>query len=951
MALQYIYKKISRTRNAASHRSLLTSILCAAAILICCFAPNLHALDSGGSLTGKIVGRVIDAETGDLLPSVNILLEGTDKGASTNFKGEFYIIGVPVGRYTLRASAIGFKTVQVTDIWVSSGLETVVDIEMPPSPLELDEVIIVSAPSYDVGKRSTGTVHIISEDEISRLPAENILDLMSVLPGVVDNAFVRGGRTSEIDYQIDGVSIRDPLFGSLPSGALINNLSLKEIQIFTGGFSSSLGNAMSGIVNLITRESGEKWSGDLRVKNSFAALNGKNDGAALNSRGEKIVEFSGGGPLKFRGKGINLFLSGRVNTQNNRTPGLEVYDPRGENITDYKHNQLRESNLFAKAVTHLGDNTKITVAGFYGNHNHDEDLWFWRYNTGEYGLPSVSQKDNFAYARITHTVSQNLLVEMAAEYMQQRYSRGYKDETASSSWKSGYEMIPEFDHETPVLYGADNPYGVMDVFVNQGVLDSYWSTRATYYSANINTTWQVNDFIMLKAGGDARRYALRNIYRGNSFEEPTYQNDNYKHDPFDYSGYAAATISYNKFRMDAGLRMYYIDLKTSDDTDNLLDFEEKSGDVNPKMRLSPRLGLSLELPKGIVAHANFGTYYQPTTFHSYYAGSAQGTLAYNSQIDGNPDLNFQWAICFESGLTFYASERLSFDITGYTKRLEDLEGVSLTELGIISFPEFSNSSSSRVNGFELSLNGQLSDKFGLNMSYTYSNAKGTLSFVEPGADFKESNEVSIKQQNLRLSRSYAGSTQIEYYLPFDRRHNFRAIANLTLPNGFGPAIEDLKPLQNLNACMTFTLESGTPYTNQNISGEFVGGYNTERHPWYINSDLRLQKGFNNRFVPFTVFMDVRNIFNFTRARYYYPVTGSADFPGKIEEVYPMKNGGGSQTEDNPFLYSPISDLNNDGVIDDAEQNLAYQNFLNDFIRLKSLYQKPREVWLGIRFHF
>ena len=82
-----------------------------------------------GQTYGKLTGRVVDAETGDLLPSVNIILDNSIPGSSTNFKGEYFVLGVPVGLHELSASFIGYTTVKVTNIWISAGLATSVDIE------------------------------------------------------------------------------------------------------------------------------------------------------------------------------------------------------------------------------------------------------------------------------------------------------------------------------------------------------------------------------------------------------------------------------------------------------------------------------------------------------------------------------------------------------------------------------------------------------------------------------------------------------------------------------------------------------------------------------------------------------------------------------------------------------------------------------------------------------
>jgi hypothetical protein len=65
--------------------------------------------------TGKIAGRVVDA-AGEPLPGVNVYIEGTTQGNSTDADGEYFILNVRPGSYTLVASFIGFSTVRITDV-------------------------------------------------------------------------------------------------------------------------------------------------------------------------------------------------------------------------------------------------------------------------------------------------------------------------------------------------------------------------------------------------------------------------------------------------------------------------------------------------------------------------------------------------------------------------------------------------------------------------------------------------------------------------------------------------------------------------------------------------------------------------------------------------------------------------------------------------------------------
>jgi len=919
------------------------------------FPNRVHAAVFAGAAAdsyafGTITGRVVDAETGDVLPSVTISVGRIRLSASTNFMGEFTILAVPVGDYTLRATSIGFAPVRVTDVWVSAGLETVVNIRMNPTAPEPVEEVVVSASRYDVGKRKTGTIHVISEDEISRLPAENVLDILGILPGIVDNAFVRGGRASEVDYQIDGVSFRDFLFGGLPQGSLISNLALKEIQVISGGMSANHGSALSGMVNLITRDGGPDWTGEIRVKNSFPQLNGRNGSAKLNPRGERIIEFNAGGPLPVGNKLLSLFLNGRMDTQQNRTPGLDIRDPLGNNITDYAHNSQAQVSLFGKASARLSPDIKVVAGGYFGGHNHEEDSWFWRYNDSFNDRPSVSQKTELGYLKFTHTPFNNFLYEVFLEYMDHRSSRGIKDELKAYKWWTGYSIIPEVNYDVPVVYGAHNPYGVQDVFINQGVLDSYWSTRARYYGGKVHAVWQSSDFLLLKFGAEAKRYLVRNSYRGNGFEEPTYRQNNYERDPLEYAGYAAGTLRFSRLRVDAGLQFNYLDLNVLLSPKSMTGGEDNfSYVVDPKIRVSPRIGMSLELNEELTGHAHFGTYFQAPVFHSLYAGQPEGDYRGGGTIEGNPHLTPQRAQSFEAGFSLLLSDLVTFDITGYTKQLDNLEAVSVIPYSRSAFGEYTNGGSSYVEGLELSLTRRRSDKLAMTLSYTYSTARGTLSFLEPPSMKIFSNEAASSQQTVLFSGSSGQTAFFEYYLPFDRRHNFRAVADLRLPEKGGPVLLKYYPFENMDISLTASVGTGTPYTRQGFDGSFLGEFNMLRHPWYADTNIRLQKFFPNNYVRFCLFMDVRNLFNRTEPRYYYPVTGNPDYPGVIEREY--SQNAGKSDDLSSFLYSPVADLNNNGTIEPDENEAAYRKFLSDFIRLKSLYQKPREVWVGITFQF
>ena len=87
--------------------------------LSCCLSVVILLLLPGAvafGQTGKIAGQVTDAETNEPLPGVNVILEGTEQGAATDANGEYYIINVTPGTYSLSASMVGYQQIVINSL-------------------------------------------------------------------------------------------------------------------------------------------------------------------------------------------------------------------------------------------------------------------------------------------------------------------------------------------------------------------------------------------------------------------------------------------------------------------------------------------------------------------------------------------------------------------------------------------------------------------------------------------------------------------------------------------------------------------------------------------------------------------------------------------------------------------------------------------------------------------
>ena len=214
--------------------------------------------------TGKISGKVLDADTNLPLAGVNVVVSGTGLGAATRIDGTFTILNIPPGEYTVKASFIGFKQTNMENVHVSVGLTTKIEFNLFTSAIVGEEVIVISERPIIVRDRTSSEVHI-SSDELEFTPIQEVNDILQTKAGITKDAsgglHCRGGRSSEVVYMVDGIPVTDVFYGAL--GVELEKSSILELQIVTGTFNAEYGEAMSGIVNIITKTGGKNLHGSL----------------------------------------------------------------------------------------------------------------------------------------------------------------------------------------------------------------------------------------------------------------------------------------------------------------------------------------------------------------------------------------------------------------------------------------------------------------------------------------------------------------------------------------------------------------------------------------------------------------------------------------------------------------------------------------------------------------
>jgi hypothetical protein len=228
--------------------------------------------------TGSIAGRVTDAQ-GLAVPGATITVTGP-QGAQTytaDADGRFNAPLLIPGTYTVRAELQGFKAYEQKNVIVRLGQNVDLPITMQVGGLQ--ETVEVTASSPIVDTRSTTVGAVIDSNTLANIPVgRRFSDALYVAPGVTSsgsagrsNPSMGGGSGLDNQYVVDGVNITNQGYGALGSysivfGSLGNGTPydfVQEVQVKTGGYEAEFGQAIGGVVNVVTKSGSNAFKGSL----------------------------------------------------------------------------------------------------------------------------------------------------------------------------------------------------------------------------------------------------------------------------------------------------------------------------------------------------------------------------------------------------------------------------------------------------------------------------------------------------------------------------------------------------------------------------------------------------------------------------------------------------------------------------------------------------------------
>lgn len=880
--------------------------------------------------TGKISGTVKDLQTGEALIGASVVIEGTNYGAATDINGDYFIINIPPGKYRVKALMMGYKTIIQNQVQIVIDLTTKINFEMEQTVIE-GETVEVTAVRPLIEKDVTSSSVVTTSEQIDKMPVSTFNEVLVTTPGFVESGAgdtrefnIRGGRTNELAYMIDGFYVEDPLMGGM--GSDVANVGISELAVMTGTFDAEYGEAMSGILNIVTKEGGNVYNGRIRF------FTDKYVNPHEYEYLHKYLDENG----RWTDKDGN-YVTGEYNAQT--IPGQNLYDPNfwdteTKSITDFNkfHTELNlggpipllgQGNTFFAAGDALDTDTYLGWTGQPYTKERRGNLKFVLrpMNSIKFTVGVVGGKKRYKlYSHSNKYVTQNT----GTNYDENLMLNGTFTHQLSPSTFYSFKSSVFYSHRSFYTYKAENFFSGQDqngnwVILNPDSLLSDGSVNPTYgqytgladispsdqeyefdsvyfdeedsvWTSGGGASWEDRDNVIangkfdltsqitkihqIKFGVEIKQTHLKYHYvYGPYLAIPDVQK--YSHKPIEGSAYLQDKMEFEDlgFVINAGVRLDYMDTRaqyifdpqqpTAEYVIDPISGEQRKNlvDAEKKLYLSPRLGFAHPIMDKATLHFAYGHFYQVPQY------------SYLFLTENTDDAN-------------YPFPNMAIN-TIYTR----LGNANLK-------PE-------KTVAYELGVETKVAENITLDVTFYYKN-------IYDYTTFRRYQAIPVQYHRF-INQDYANSKGVEMTLKKRFSHYFGGQINYTLSKAEGNAsdVTDAfndwysfsvnktyppKKTINMDWDQTHTVNfvfdigkagnwginivgnygSGLPYTPLSSRGLRIDEPNSARKPWTMTVDLRATKDLEWAGIDFVVYADFENILNKKNVYLVYGSTGKPD---------------------------------------------------------------------------
>lgn len=856
---------------------------------------------SAWGATGQVGGRITDAKSGQPLGYANVSVVGTTLGAFSQEDGTFLIASVPAGPHEILVSFIGYEN-QSRSVIVAEGQTSQADFRLKGTVVKTEKEVLIQAERPLVDVKRASTTRVYDENELKTLTIEPSLDsVVEQQPGVTkDNnqIHIRGGRSDETLYIVDGVQMRDLLSGD-SRGGNISARSVAEVTIITGGFDAKYGQALSGVVEARTKEGTEEYRGYV----------GYNTDRLTGDRETDIVEVQLGGPLPLfhhllrpigtREQGRpTFFVSLGAELENGYLPAIDDV-PGGKLSSSYRDDffgKHRYSDFFYprsandwrvlfKSAWKASASHKFTLAlnktlsfdqGFNDSDpsevNRNVNHYPWNYQGGFDRYYTVTRDQNSLSLTWIHSVTPSLVDNVKLT----RYFSSRHQDVAGKTWNE-YTIIA-----VDSLAGGDRPFfkdqgdasSYRDQYIETWSLDSDWAYKWRKHDLRWGARTQHETVQYLSL--DARTVSVARPL-GREFDlfrvTPT-TGGLYVQDRLEYEGLVASYgLRYDYWFPGRQVeRLYERKDRLTINEQTAREWDRATYEIfgrRFKGHLSPRVQVSHPITERDHLFFNYGHFSQrPPYFYVYAKSSSQSSEEF-PRI-GNPNLNPEISVQYELGAGHSFRRDMAAKISLFQKDIYDYPTTATVELSDrtttrSSYFVYFNRDYARARGVELELRRRFGGRSSWAAAYSYSIVKGK------GSD----------PNRLALVRSTGGDAREtsldEEFMWWNRPHKLTLWMDYRVAEGEKDArLLGMNVPADWSLNLYYLIQSGRAYTPIDAFGNATSATEYSRNGSPESTcNGTVTKGFRAGGRRFEVSLQAWNIFDYRTALVLDPMTGKA----------------------------------------------------------------------------
>lgn len=881
---------------------------------------------------GKLSGKIIDSDTKEPLIGANILIMGTNAGAATDLSGEYFILNITPGTYSVRVSYVGYAPKTIENVRVVANITYELNVDLS-TDFTLEDIVIIDRKLFE--EKATNTVRVIDSDQISRIPVRGISNIASLQSGVVvqegsggqsGNASinVRGGRGSEVLYIVDGVP-QNNLY-TRGSDAQVSNIAIEQISFQVGGYEAKYGQAQSGIVNVTTKSGNPTYNilADV-ITSSFT-----------DDYGYNLYSGTISGPIIPGIAEHTFFLSGERQWSKDDTPPAIPYEfpSIGTSYDFTPNNAAAVWRLSGKTSHRIGD-FSVNLSGLYNDRV--SKLQVARFIKNNSAFMDEVARDNASFnARVSQTVSNSTFWNLNVGYRMfnlERYNPYFKDDLYaygdSLRWfevlgvhlfRNGQRTALVDENNIPIRNAAGNSIAT-DLDEN-GIYRPYgWSNglyqrrENTAITLDLDITSQLDNHL-LEFGFGVSQTVVRGYgvfaYQLARFPDLPIQENFERLQPFVYGydvtgqtkvgsdfpvmlqrpyepiiGYAYLQDRYelDDLVLNIGLRMDYFDIKSyvlanpelpiagGTDPNRIDDGDFKLRDV--EIEFSPRIGIGFPVTESTVFHAQYGRFIQVPELNDVYFGpySYEGFNpgSFDPQSGFNGALKPEETIQYEVGFRqLLAGGASALNITAFYKNIKGLVNVESHQWREVAGGSIRSAIYPENSDFGTTKG--LAISFDVSrLNYFGVSAQYTFQIAEGTGSSTSSSQTAV------FRNSDALPPKVIAPLSFDQRHTAVINVDFYVPKG------ELGWLEMFNANALFSFNSGRPYTpvsrwnllgDNSLIAENLGYVNSAYAPGWFRIDLKVEKSFPvGDFMIFTPYLWIENLLDSDNITSVYRSTG------------------------------------------------------------------------------